>query len=104
MRENLKKPDVLVKVADEIVRQIMRFKALGLEFQHLDGHRHFHALPELFGLVVEVSAANGLKSIRLTKDWILPRTPSCFWDASFFRHSIDLLGRHGIVYRSEERR
>jgi predicted glycoside hydrolase/deacetylase ChbG (UPF0249 family) len=96
MRENLGKPEMLAKVSDEVDRQIGIFKGLGIEFTHLDGHRHFHALPEVFRVVVEVSAAHGLKSIRLTRDWILPRTPSCLWKEEFFADSIALLKQHGI--------
>jgi predicted glycoside hydrolase/deacetylase ChbG (UPF0249 family) len=99
MRENLRTdPEMLRKVADEVDRQIQCFKALGLEFTHMDGHRHFHALPEVFPLVVEVAVEHGLKSIRLTKQWLLPRTPSVFWDDGYLVHATALLRRYGIVY------
>ena len=98
MRENLGKPEMLAKVSDEVDRQIDIFKGLGLDFTHLDGHRHFHALPEVFRTVVEVAAAHGMKSIRLTRDWILPRTPSCHWEDDFLQDSIALLQRHGVRY------
>ncbi len=98
MRENLQRPEMLAKVAAEVARQITRFRELGLEFGHMDGHRHFHALPEVFPVVVEVAAAHGLKTLRVTRDWILPRTPSCFWDDSFLRQSLDVLKRLNIAY------
>jgi predicted glycoside hydrolase/deacetylase ChbG (UPF0249 family) len=98
MRDNLRTPEMVAKVGAEVVRQINLFKAFGLEFGHLDGHRHFHALPEVFAAVVETAAAQGLKTIRLTKDWILPRTPSCFWDESYLRSSIDLVKRHDVRF------
>jgi len=98
MRETLQEPEVLAAVASEVTRQIIRFQELGLEFTHLDGHRHFHALPELFQVVVQTAAAHGLKTIRLTKDWILPRTPSVFWEENFLKGSKELLAGYNIRY------
>ena len=97
MREGLRLPEMLDKVRTETERQIRKFKGFGLSFTHLDGHRHFHALPEVFELVVEVASAHGLKSIRLTKDWILPRTPSVYWTDEFFEAALGLVRKHGIV-------
>jgi predicted glycoside hydrolase/deacetylase ChbG (UPF0249 family) len=98
MRANAGTAEMRGKVAAEVDRQITQFKALGIPFTHLDGHRHFHALPEVFATVVDVAAAHGLKTIRLTTDWLLPRTPSVFWDDAFFRNATDLLDRYGIRY------
>jgi predicted glycoside hydrolase/deacetylase ChbG (UPF0249 family) len=98
MREDLRMPGTLDRVADEVTRQINKFKGFGLDFHHMDGHRHFHALPELFALVVEVAAGHGLKTIRFNKDWILPRTPSVYLEDDFFRASIRLLERHNVAY------
>lgn len=98
MREGLSTPSKQSEVAEEVDRQIKRFKRFGLEFSHMDSHRHFHALPELFALVVEVAASHGLKSMRLTKDWILPRTPSVYWDAAFFEKAAALLHFHEVRY------
>lgn len=98
MRAALPTPEMQKKVADEVTRQITRFQEFGLTFTHLDSHRHFHALPELFALVVRTAAAHGLKTIRLTKDWILPKTPSVYWDDSFLASATALLRDHGILY------
>jgi predicted glycoside hydrolase/deacetylase ChbG (UPF0249 family) len=99
MREKLKKgPEMVKKVAEEVDRQVGAFKALGLNFTHMDGHRHFHALPEVFPTVVQVAVDHGLKSLRLTKDWILPRTPSLYWDEDYLLYARDLLRAHGVLY------
>ena len=97
MREELQNRTVLDQVAEEVARQISKFKSFGLEFQHMDGHRHFHALPELFDTVIGVAAGYGLKTIRFTKDWILPRTPSVYLDEDFFQQSLSLLRHRGIA-------
>jgi len=99
MRENLARdPELLRKAADEVDRQIGAFKGFGLDFSHMDGHRHFHALPEVFPTVVEVAVDHGLRSLRLSKDWILPRTPSLFWDEDYLAYARDLLRSFGVVY------
>jgi len=98
MRERLSNPDIQNAVAAEVDRQITAFKRYGLEFTHLDSHRHFHALPELFALVVEVSARHGAKSMRLTKNWLLPRTPSVHWDEDFFHDARHILHRRSIRF------
>lgn len=98
MRESLAQPAALARIAGEIERQIQRFKSLGLEFTHMDSHRHFHALPELFETVIQVAAGHGLRTIRLTKNWILPRTPSVFWDDAFLAGEAKKLQQHGIMY------
>ncbi len=98
IRESLSNEETRRKVAGEVTRQIERFQGFGLEFTHLDSHRHFHALPEIFSLVVETAAAHGLRSIRLTKDWILPKTPSVYWTDEFLGSAIELLRRHNIIF------
>lgn len=98
MRENLLSADGRETVAREVERQIQRFKGFGLEFTHMDGHRHFHALPEIFSTVVEVAVAQGLRTIRWTKDWILPRTPSVYWDEESYCSATGLLKSHGVIY------
>ena len=99
MRENLARDaELLRKAADEVDRQITAFKGFGLEFSHMDGHRHFHALPEVFPTVVKVAVDHGLRSLRLSKDWILPRTPSLFWDEDYLAYARDLLRGLGVVY------
>ncbi len=97
MRANLTSPEMQQQVAQEVTRQITLFKKTGLEFTHMDSHRHFHALPELFRVVVETAVPHGLKTIRLTRNWILPRTPSVFWDDAALRDAECLLRREGVA-------
>jgi len=98
IRESLPSSEMQRKVADEVERQIRRFQGFGLEFTHMDSHRHFHALPEIFAVVVETAAAHGLRTIRLTKDWILPKTPSVYWTHEFLASATDLLRCLKVVF------
>lgn len=98
IRDSLQHEETRRKVAAEVERQIELFQGFGLEFTHLDSHRHFHALPEIFSVVVETAAARGLKTIRLTKDWILPKTPSVYWTDEFLESAVELLRRHKIIF------
>lgn len=98
MRESLRTAEMQNQVAGEVERQIVRFQSLGLEFTHMDSHRHFHALPEIYPLVVGVAASHGLRTIRLSQDWILPRTPSVFWSDEFFLSAKELLRTRRIVF------
>lgn len=98
MRERARTAEMQDKVAAEVDRQINLFKGLGLDFTHMDSHRHFHALPELFQTVIGVAAEHGLRTVRLAKTWLLPRTPSVFWDEAFHRDAMRLLDSLGIGY------
>jgi predicted glycoside hydrolase/deacetylase ChbG (UPF0249 family) len=98
MRESLRSREMQRKVEDEVDRQIRVFKSLGLEFTHLDGHRHFHALPEIFETVVDVAAGHGLRTIRFMKNWILPKTPSVYWDEQAYGAAKEMLDGCGILY------
>jgi predicted glycoside hydrolase/deacetylase ChbG (UPF0249 family) len=98
MRRRLEQRETRTCVAAEVERQILAFRDLGLNFGHLDGHRHFHALPEIFETVVEVAVSHGLQTIRVTRDWLLPRTPSCYWSEEFFSSAADLLQRRHVRY------
>jgi predicted glycoside hydrolase/deacetylase ChbG (UPF0249 family) len=96
MRENAGTATILAGVAAEVERQIARFRSFDLEFTHMDSHRHLHALPEVFETVIHTAAACGLKTVRLAKDWILPRTPSVYWNDEFFRRANDCLAELGV--------
>lgn len=98
MRAGLSSPEMQATVAAEVTRQIVKFKELGLEFRHMDGHRHFHALPELLKVVVETAAAHGMKTMRVSSHWVLPRTPSVYWDEAMQQEAARLLAQHGIRY------
>jgi predicted glycoside hydrolase/deacetylase ChbG (UPF0249 family) len=98
IRSSLRETGTRSKVVAEVQRQIERFQSFGLEFSHLDSHRHFHALPEIFSLVVDTAVELGLRSMRLTKDWILPKTPSVYWTDEFLNGAMELLRKHKIIF------
>jgi predicted glycoside hydrolase/deacetylase ChbG (UPF0249 family) len=98
MRRRLDSPAMLQRVSTEVVRQIEAFRALGLEFTHMDGHRHFHALPELFHTVLDVALTFGLRTLRFTRDWILPRTPSVYLTTDFYEEATGVLKQNSVRY------
>ena len=67
--------------------QFERFKATGLDLDHVDGHHHFHQHPSLVGHLIQLAPEFGIKAIRLP---IEPPGPSC--RAQENRHSTRYLG------------
>ena len=52
----------------EIRAQFERFRATGLELDHVDGHLHLHLHPAVFGLLMAEAEAFGIRRMRLTFD------------------------------------
>jgi predicted glycoside hydrolase/deacetylase ChbG (UPF0249 family) len=53
------------EVAAECAAQLGRLAAAGLAITHLDGHRHVHVLPGVWGPVVATARAHGVAVVRL---------------------------------------
>ncbi|HKI68012.1 MAG TPA: hopanoid biosynthesis-associated protein HpnK [Verrucomicrobiae bacterium] len=56
------------QLRSEIHEQFARFRATGLQLDHLNGHLHLHLHPTVFGILMEDADKLGLKHIRLTRD------------------------------------
>jgi predicted glycoside hydrolase/deacetylase ChbG (UPF0249 family) len=52
----------------ELLAQLARLKALGIQPTHIDSHQHVHALPPIFKIVSRLSASAGLP-LRVTWRW-----------------------------------
>lgn len=52
----------------EIHAQFDRFRATGLELDHVNGHLHLHLHPVVFALLMEDADQLGFKRMRLTRD------------------------------------
>src|SRR4029079_9998474 len=52
----------------EICEPFKRFKATGLELDHLNGHLHMHMHPVVFRILMEDCERLGFKRARLTRD------------------------------------
>lgn len=52
----------------EIHAQFEKFRATGLELDHVNGHLHFHLHPAVFGILMEDAATLGIRHLRLTRD------------------------------------
>lgn len=60
-----------LKTADvrrEWLAQVHRAQAAGFRVTHLDGHKHLHLLPGLFGVALEVLQACGVRGLRLPRE------------------------------------
>lgn len=56
------------QIGIELLAQLERMRALGLEPTHFDSHQHVHAIPTVFGVVARQAAGDG-KAMRVTWRW-----------------------------------
>ena len=56
------------QVRREWLAQVRRAQAAGFRVTHLDGHKHFHLLPGLFGVALDVAQTCGVRGIRLSRE------------------------------------
>jgi hopanoid biosynthesis associated protein HpnK len=68
-------------LASEIAAQLTRFKATGLELDHLNGHLHLHLHPVVIRILARTASEFGFKRIRLTRDpfWLSVRLARGRW-------------------------
>ncbi len=52
----------------EIKAQVERFKATGLNLDHINGHLHFHLHPVVFKIILENAQEWGVKAVRLMRE------------------------------------
>ncbi|MFC1566642.1 ChbG/HpnK family deacetylase [bacterium] len=65
---NYKKGKVpLLKIEEEIYKQISDYKASGFKFTHIDSYHHTHLREELLPLIIKIAKPEGLKTIRFFK-------------------------------------
>src|SRR2546423_3821586 len=53
------------EIAEECGAQLARLRAAGVRVTHIDGHRHVHALPGVWGPVVATGRAHGVPFVRV---------------------------------------
>jgi len=61
-------PSLRPQLRAEIHAQFERFRATGLDLDHVNGHLHLHLHPAVFGILMEDSAQLGIRRLRLTRD------------------------------------
>lgn len=59
------RPAVRRQLAAEIRAQFERFRATGLDLDHVNAHNHMHLHPTIFGLILRIGADYGLRAMRL---------------------------------------
>jgi hopanoid biosynthesis associated protein HpnK len=65
------RPGLRAALTKEIEAQISRFRAMGLELDHLNGHLHFHLHPLILQILINHAPVWGLRHVRLTRDPLL---------------------------------
>jgi len=60
------------QLAREIDAQLAAFERTGLSLSHVDGHCNMHLHPMVLPLLLDLAARRGVRSVRLTRDPILP--------------------------------
>ncbi|MCS7336960.1 MAG: hopanoid biosynthesis-associated protein HpnK [Verrucomicrobiae bacterium] len=65
----------------EIRAQLEKFKATGLELDHVSGHLHMHMHPTVLGILLDCAAEFGIRRFRLTQDrfWLNARVAPGRW-------------------------
>jgi chitin disaccharide deacetylase len=61
-----------IDVYEELHAQVKKILAAGLRPTHLDSHKHTHALPSVFRVVVRIAHEFGIPYVRLPLDATLP--------------------------------
>jgi predicted glycoside hydrolase/deacetylase ChbG (UPF0249 family) len=61
-----------IDVYEELRAQVKKILAAGLRPTHLDSHKHTHALPSIFRVVVRIAHEFGIPYVRLPFDATLP--------------------------------
>lgn len=61
-------PQARTQLRDECRAQIERFLATGLPLTHIDGHLHIHMHPVVLGILLDLAAEYGIKTMRLTRE------------------------------------
>ncbi len=56
------------QLRDEIAAQFEKFRATGLQLDHVNGHLHFHLHPTVLQILLEHAGAWGIRRLRLTCD------------------------------------
>lgn len=93
----------------EIRAQLQKFKATGLDLDHVSGHLHMHMHPTVFGILIEIAQEFGISRVRLTRDrfWLSVRLARGRWlhnitmalvFAQLARYTQRRVARHRIKY------
>jgi hopanoid biosynthesis associated protein HpnK len=62
------KPGIRAQLREEIRAQFERFRATGLELDHVNGHLHLHLHPAVLTILLQEASALGIRQMRLTRD------------------------------------
>ena len=73
--------NILPQLRAEIRAQFQKFRATGLELDHVNGHLHLHLHPTVFRILMDMAEEFGIRRMRLTRDpfWLNTRLASGHW-------------------------
>jgi chitin disaccharide deacetylase len=64
VKQVLRRSAKLKDIETELRSQIEKIASAGIRITHLDGHKHIHLLPPIFGLVLKLARAYGIHCVR----------------------------------------
>lgn len=70
------------QILKETIAQVLLYKKTGLEFAHIDSHRHVHHIPAIFKIVRKVAKKYNIDRIRVVNERVF-HTYKCNKDRSF---------------------
>ncbi|MBV8343398.1 MAG: hopanoid biosynthesis-associated protein HpnK [Candidatus Eremiobacteraeota bacterium] len=62
------RPGVRAQLAAEIRAQFQRFGETGLPLDHVDAQSHMHVHPTVFGLIMRIGRAHGMRAVRIPRE------------------------------------
>lgn len=67
----LRRHSALEQIEIELEAQFARIREMGVEIDHVDGHRHFHMIPAIFAVVARLARRHGCPAIRVSHEPLL---------------------------------
>ena len=65
-------PGIRAQIRREITAQLDKFAATGLPLSHVDGHLTIHMHPVVVDILIDLSAAYGIRALRLPREPLAP--------------------------------
>lgn len=84
-----KKEKLLNEVSKELEAQILRLQSLGIEIDHINGHRHVHYIPGIFKVVINTAREHNIPNVRIINE--------SFWHTLCMNHIKSFLWDGGVI-------
>jgi len=87
---------VLDEVEEEWDAQIQKVRDAGIRPTHLDGHKHVHMLPGLFGIALRLAKKHGIEAVRVSLEESSLRAALAFGE----KHRAGIVMKQGVQARA----